>query len=150
MGGKRLLHQHRLFKGCLSARSLRGFASLQLWCTQDTRWQFFPLDSKGIRQPGLLFLLHLSQTPCYCSADTQVFICLHLKTFHFTAIYRWAAPVLTFPLLPERVPLQHVKQTQERNGIVRIFRTAQGSTFAGLGENSNFKVTVTVRDLKSK
>lgn len=85
--------------------------AFRLWCTQDPHWEFIPHGTKGIRQPGLLLLLHSPKTPRYCSAHIEVFVCLHLKTSHFTALYRWAAPGalpfgLSSALSLEQIPLQ--------------------------------------------
>lgn len=138
MKKKRLLLNHRISKGA-SQHERQGFIFLHLQCRQDIQWGFIPWQSKGIRQPGLLLLqLHLPGTPFYCSAHCEVFICLHLKVFPLSSYLQMAA--LSISTSPQLCHLERLTFTSNHLHQKGMFRFAQKSTLAGLGENKDFLI----------
>lgn len=122
-----------------SQHERQGFISLHLQCRQDIQWGFIPWQSKGIRQPGLLLLqLHLPGTPFYCSAHFEVLICLHLKIFPLSSYLQMAA--LSISTSPQLCHLERLTFTSNPLHQKGMFRFAQKSTLAGLGENKDFLI----------
>lgn len=103
-----------------------GFTSFRLWCAQDPRWEFIPRGTKGVRQPGLLLLLRSPKTPCYCSAHTEVFVCLHLKNIPLHSSLQMGSSrgaSVCLQLWQEQIPLQ--RQANAWKGGRALFRFSE-------------------------